>query len=555
MKNTTYIIIITQLLLASCIHNGTSIDSKFPSVVGTPPQNAYTGLVLLDDGEIRHYGPNRYISSKDNGKNWNSVSVSDGKHYGKKDPLSGEYIRVFSGANDAVYSLRSEGGIDGKWTKILIDTNGAIMIKPIVFIKNGSRAIAAFHTKHRNGCGTYYSDDSGITWNKSNQVDTPSHSALGFHKGKRWNHGAVEPSVVELKNGRLWMLIRNAQDYLYESFSEDAGETWSTPVPSRFYGTITMPTIQKLKSGSLLLIWNNTTPLPEVEHDGGYWEDVFTNRDALHAAISDDDGKTWKGFREIYLNPLRNDSLMAIRYGEMGSSDRSVQQSEFVELDKNKVLISLGQHPKFRKLVVLDLNWLYEKESFDDFSNGLANWSHHKYIKGIKGHCAYNRQAGAHLITHPDKPLNSVMHLKAERDTTLISQNSGALFNFPAGQKGEVKIRLKVNKGFQGVLISLQDRWFNPIDTIANKYAMFNFTIKEDLLKHDVWYTIKLEWNNANNQETGYCNLFIDDKKLNHQLSLKNKTKNGISYLHFSLPLSGELNNGVLIESIQTKIE
>ena len=371
MNSLSCIIVITLFLNISCTRNHSEYNR--PYVTGIPPQNAYTGLVLLEDGEIRHYGPEMYISSKDKGITWDTVSVSDGNFYGKKDPLSGEYLRVFAGKNDSVFSIRSKGGIDGEWIKTLIDTNGAIMIKPVVYIDNGKRAIAAFHTKYRNGCGVYYSDNSGLTWIKSNQVNTPPHKAEGFHKGRRWNHGAVEPSVVELKDGRTWMLIRTAQDNLYESFSENKGETWSVPVPSRFYSTITMSTIQRLQNGSLLLIWNNTTPLPEVEHSGDYWEDVFTNRDALHAAISDDDGKTWKGFREIYLNPLRNDSLMATSFGTMGSLDRSVHQSELIELDEDKVLISIGQHPKFRKILVLDLNWLYEKERFEYFSNGLAN--------------------------------------------------------------------------------------------------------------------------------------------------------------------------------------
>ena len=475
--------------------------------------------------------------------------------YGKKNPINGEYIRVYSESNDEVYSVCSSGGIDGEWSKSLIDTNGAIMIKPVLYINNGNRAIAAFHTKHRNGCGVYYSDDSGVTWEKSNQVNTPPHKAGGFHKGERWNHGAVEPSVVEFKDGRLWMLIRNAQDYLYESFSEDRGETWSIPVQSRFFGTITMPTIKKLSSGKILLIWNNTTPLPEVENNGGYWEDVFTNRDVLHAAISDDDGKTWIGFREIYLNPFRNDSLMATQFGKLGSSDRSVQQSEFIELDKNKVLISLGQHPKFRKLLVLDLNWLYEKKSFDNFSDGLVNWSYHKYIKNIKGHCAYNRKPGAFLITHPDKPMRKVMHLKAKKDTTLIFQNIGALFNFPAGKKGEVKVSFKVNENFEGLLLSLHDRWFNPIDTIAYHYAMFNFRIRKNQLKTNIWHELKFEWNNIDNQKNGYCNVFVDGEKISQKLVLNNISENGICYLHFSLSLEGEINNGILIESIESKVE
>ncbi|MDB4727628.1 glycoside hydrolase [Saprospiraceae bacterium] len=552
MKNSTYLTIITFLLFASCIRNST--EPMRPSVIGTPPQNAYTGLVSLDNEEIRHYGPNMYISSMDNGIKWDTVFVPDGKLYGKKDPISGEFIRIYSGNKDSVYAIRSVGGIDGKWTKTLIDTNGAIMIKPMVYIRNGTRAIAGFHTKYRNGCGVYYSDDSGLTWKKSNQVHSPAHKAEGFHKGQRWNHGAVEPSVVELKDGRLWMLIRTAQDNLYESFSENAGESWSTPVPSRFYGTITMPTIQRLKNGSLLLIWCNTTPLPEVKHTGGYWEDVFTNRDALHATISDDDGKTWTGFREIYLNPLRNDSLMATRYGTMGSLDRSVHQSELIEIDEDKVLIAFGQHPKFRKILTLDLNWLYEKESFDNFSNGLAHWSYHKYIKGIKGHCAYNRKPGAFLISHPEKPNRKVMLLKAESDSTLLGSYRGALFNFPAGQKGEIQLRIKINKGFEGMLMSLHDRWFNPIDTVAKHYSMFNVKIEEEFLNPDIWYDLKLEWKNANNDKTGYCNLFIDDKMMK-KIPIENKSRNGISYIHFSLPLIEDVNEGILIESIITKIE
>lgn len=552
MKHITYIIASAVILMASCTY--TNSVTQEPYVVGSPPQNAYTGLVSLDNGEIRHYGPNMYISSKDNGTHWDTVLVPDGKLYGKKDPVGGEYIRIFSEDTDSVFSVRSQGGIDGKWSKTLIDTNGAIMIKPVVFVKNSTRAIAAFHTKYRNGCGVYYSDDSGVSWKKSNQVHTPPHEAKGFHKGRRWNHGAVEPSVVELNDGRLWMLIRSAQDEMYESFSSDHGATWSTPVPSRFYGTITMPTIQRLKNGKLLLVWCNTTPLPEMEHPDDYWEDVFTNRDVLHAAISDDDGKTWKGFREIYLNPLRNDSLMATRYGAMGSLDRSVHQSEIVELDENRVLIALGQHPKFRKMLVLDVNWLYEKESSEDFSNGLASWSHHKYLKGIQGHCAYNRKPGAFIVPHPEDPKRKVMHLKAERDTTLLSQNTGAVYNFPAGLTGEVQIKIKAQKGFEKVQVGLHDRWFNPTDTVSKYYAMSSITLKEDLITPETWHTLTLEWENINDKKVGKCHLIIDDGK-HIELPVTNPSLNGIGYLHFSLPLLKEANEGILIESVTSKVE
>jgi len=119
------------LFLVSCTEQKLAIES--PKVVGIPPQNAYTGLVMLDDGEIRHYGPNLYIYSKDQGAHWDPVAVEDGNLYGKKDPLSGEYIRVFAGKDDAVFAVRSTGGIDGEWTKTQIDNNGAIIMPKEAF--------------------------------------------------------------------------------------------------------------------------------------------------------------------------------------------------------------------------------------------------------------------------------------------------------------------------------------------------------------------------------------------------------------------------------------
>ena len=56
-----------------------------------------------------------------------------------------------------------------------------------------------------------------------------------------------------------------------------------------------------------------------------------------------------------------------------------------------------------RALVIFDVKWLYEPRRRSAFENGLADWSTHKYIKGIVGHCAYNRVPGPGLIPHPDK--------------------------------------------------------------------------------------------------------------------------------------------------------
>ncbi|MDN5200636.1 sialidase family protein [Fulvivirgaceae bacterium BMA10] len=453
---------------------------------------------------------------------------------------------------------RSSNGIDGQWKKHTIFKNGAIMLRKPLFVNDNKRALVGFHTVHRNGSGCFYSDDDGLSWKLSNQVQVADHEPGGLHKGYRWNHGAVEPSLVELKDGRIWMLMRTAQDHHYESFSSDHGTTWSEPKPSRFYGTITMPNIGRLMDGRLLLIWNNATPLPELPGTNGIWEDVFTNRDVLHCAISEDDGKSWIGFRELYLNPSRYDSIFATRLPE-DTNDRSVHQSEFIEVDTGKVLVSLGQHHLHRRLLLFDVEWLYEKERYTDFSDDLEQWSTQKYIKGIKGHCAYNRKHGATLVPHPEKKEQQAMHLRSLSDSSLLYQNDGALWNFPAGTRGELTIKLKINQGSKGTRISLLDRWFNPIDTTSSKFAMFNFEIpvigeNTDLAlwNQKDWNELKFKWSNT--QETnGKCQVFLNDTLINENLPINFTSMNGISYVHLISTSQEEDPAGILIESVYAK--
>ena len=110
-------------------------------------------------------------------------------------------------------------------------------------------------------------------------------AAVSADKGRTWKlHGslkapnwALENMVVELRDHRLWMLIRTGSGFLWESFSSDRGATWSEPAAttianpgSRFY-------LGRLASGSLLL----------VNHYR------FQGRSHLTARVSRDEGKTW----------------------------------------------------------------------------------------------------------------------------------------------------------------------------------------------------------------------------------------------------------------------
>lgn len=550
--------LIIILLLTGCDSRLGKINE--PTIVGSPPYNAFIGLMRLDNGEIRHYnygegnkkGKSYYLRSRDDGFTWDTVQVKD-KWIGAdvKSPITGEFIRLETG-EQGVIAVRSEGGIDGDWTKTQVyeaqeDEGTYIMLKPPVFIREGKRILVGAHSTSRFGCGVFYSDDDGISWKRSQFVQSPHHQAGGVHKGKRWNHGAVEPTVIELQDGRIWMIARTAQDEHYESYSEDGGETWSELMPSSFYGTITMPTMNRLDDGRLLFIWNNTTPLPEKEGMDGVWEDVFTNRDVLHAAISEDDGKTWKGFRELILNPKRNDP----NYGEADQSlslDMSVHQTQSVELPGGKVLVSLGQHELHRKMLIFDPEWLNETTREDDFSTGLENWSTFLYKKGIVGHCAYNREDGAQLVSDPEEPAKQVLKIARRDSEELEIPNQGAVWNFPALQKGRFKTSVYIPEGSLGGKISLSDRWFNPSDTTAYKFAMYNFEMEG--LQKNQWHTLFFDYDLT----VGNKNCIVTDENGNEIiiLPLNRESIHGLSYVHFISTAQQEDEKGFLVGQVKS---
>ena len=532
-------------------------DVFAPVRVAAAPSDAYIGLSLLPDGELRHYNYGEqadpgsfYLQSTDQGITWKKVRTSAQLPYADvQSPVSGEFIRLCQMQGEGVYCLRTEGGIHGDRTVRKVTDTPSIMLKPPVFIRGGKRVLVAGHGGvDPKGCYVYYSDDDGRTWQRSQTVTAPDHVKSGPHRGIRWNHGAVEPTVVELQDGRLWMLMRTSQDFHYESFSTDGGETWSSSRPSQFYGTITMPTLGRLSDGRLLLFWSSTTPLPELPTATGVWDDVFTNRDVAHVAVSEDDGKTWIGCRELMLNPLRNEA-------DFGSGndgiDRSVHQSQFVEVAPGKICASIGQHRSLRSIVLFDVGWLYETGRSDDFSQGLDRWSVFNYKRGIVGHCAYDRTAGCALVPHPSNAARRVLQVKYVPDSTLVDDQRGAVWNFPTMQQGRLNVRISVPKGSKGVSLLLNDHWFNPCDTVALHECMYALDLDRHRLciRDDGFHTLSLQWDVRGKQSA--ATVYVDGKR-RLRLPLLKDTRLGINYVHF-LATASTNNPGVLVEQVSAE--
>lgn len=126
---------------------------------------------------------------------------------------------------------------------------------------------------------TVFSDDNGYSWRMSdNMVDMLPVEAQ-------------EPHVVELKDGRLMMLMRTYNRYVARSYSTDAGVTWSAGEPVK---ELSLPPnssavcVKRIPStGDLLLVRCSSGP----EGSG--------RRTPFVSVISKDESVTWEGERVI----------------------------------------------------------------------------------------------------------------------------------------------------------------------------------------------------------------------------------------------------------------
>lgn len=102
-------------------------------------------------------------------------------------------------------------------------------------------------------CRVYGSDDNGKSWkNLSGLISLPQ---PGYSET-----GLQEPGLIELPDGRLYQYFRTDRMFQFESFSSDRGETWTTPVASRFTAPESPMLIRRNPySGQYFAFWN---PIP-----------------------------------------------------------------------------------------------------------------------------------------------------------------------------------------------------------------------------------------------------------------------------------------------------
>jgi hypothetical protein len=379
-----------------------------------------------------------------------------------------------------------------------------------------------------------YSDDGGDTWKQSpSRLTAPCYTDFNGS-----GYGACEPGIVELKDGRVYALVRTETGILYESYSTD-GVQWEDLRPSRFLSSDAPVDFLRLPDGRLLVFWNGCEKPPRVEGAG-----VYGGRDALHAAISEDEGKTWRGYREIYRDPTRNDPPQ--RFGDRGTAYPFAYMGTL-----GKVIVASGQGRSDARLM-FDPGWLLETHQRDDFSQGLEGWSVFKSI-GPASRWWRNRTQGAVLVSHPDKAGAKALHIRRPNE----HDGDGAIWNFPMGRKGHLKARLKLGKGFRGAVISLLDRFFDPQDPNGDSDAVFSLSIAEggaislrNQLEEGRWYDLSFEWDLPGRT----CVVSVDGKST---IWLKPSYRQviGVNYVRFRSLASSVDPAGILIESVQVDVE
>lgn len=316
------------LLFATTEFSGSTSDFAKARIVGK---------TSTDGGQT--WGEQKVLQENIGGLNVMSVTLRRITGTGENSSPIGMFYLIKNSKSDLQVKLKfsnDEGQSWGKEISVTGEPGYHVMNNDRVTQLSSGRLLAPVATtpdvskNNHFKCLCYISDDGGLSWRAgADKVDLPK-------------RGAMEPEVIELNDGRAMMIMRNQLGTISTSYSNDGGDHWSEP--SRL-GDIAGPeapaTIRRIPAtGNLLLVWNNTYAAG-VDHGG--------IRTPLTAAISGDEGKSWKHVRNL---ESRNDQTYS--YTSILFVKNRVLLSYWVQDRKTRLYSS-----RFRSL---PLTWFYENE-------------------------------------------------------------------------------------------------------------------------------------------------------------------------------------------------
>jgi sialidase-1 len=246
------------------------------------------------------------FDSLDGGLTWTprekALVFQDMKGVAKENVMAPSLLRLKNGDILGFFNVINSISDGGPWVKRSTDNTktwskperlpyrgyGSLANDRAIQISTGRILVPCWVSMDQLGsCHAYcfYSDDNGRTWKTTARISAPKGST-----GRKSDPAAEEPMVVELKDGRLMMVLRVYLKSIYVSYSEDHGAAWSSPRSSGIPAPGSMTTLTRMPDGNLLLIWN-WAPLEKINGP--------LPRTFLTAAVSTDEGKNFSSVRHL----------------------------------------------------------------------------------------------------------------------------------------------------------------------------------------------------------------------------------------------------------------
>ncbi len=415
-------------------------------------------------------------------------------------------------------------------------------------LESGRLLIAYSYVDDKRALGYFvshaiYSDDHGDTW-KSSRNDVPVASG-----GKVLESGAAEPVIVQLADGRIWMVIRTQTGYLFESYSTDGGETWS-PARRTIFRASNAPAAVLQSRGRLFLAWNNEMGEP-------FRGSASYARQSLVLAVKQ--GDDWVGYRQVNPSFAPEDVKGTARYPFLveardGKLLLGYREDGRVSFDKQRSEAACTTYWNGgTRLFVVDPEWMLEKTAREDFSQGLRNLQ-------------ASATAGVEVTTGPEgKPALHLTKTKAD-------QSAGVAWNFPFSPKGSLQLRLRVEPGYHGGYFTLSEYYLNPAHLQGGTFRWMldpelnlriqhsnegpykrveEKTIQGDNLGTPLqagrWHDLRIDWD----AELNVANLWVDERYAGTLLGLENAR--GIGYLRLRSAAVTTDENGLWVTSIRSQ--
>ncbi|MEN9636474.1 MAG: Sialidase [Verrucomicrobiota bacterium] len=192
------------------------------------------------------------------------------ERWGKPDASTNDF-------NLPTYACRSTD--DGRtWeTPVKINQPWCGCIHSIIQMKNGRVVLVGQEVipAWRHATIAFVSDDLGRTWQRGDTLD--------YGVGNHDHAGSIEGTVVERKDGSLYMLMRTESGFLWEATSRD-GLKWEGLKQTNIRSVTCCAQMTRLADGRIAMLWNvPPRHLPASK----------SSRVELSLALSDDDAATW----------------------------------------------------------------------------------------------------------------------------------------------------------------------------------------------------------------------------------------------------------------------